>query len=57
MRALVVLRKVIGGTRSAQGSQTVAVLMSLFSTWQARGEDLLNACQKMLITPLASEPG
>jgi transposase len=57
VRPLVVLRKVSGGTRSAQGSQTVAVLMSLFGTWQARGEDLLNACQKMLTTPLASEPG
>ena len=57
VRPLVVLRKVSGGTRSAHGSQTVAILMSLFGTWQARGEDLLNACQKMLTTPLASEPG
>ena len=57
VRPLVVLRKVSGGTRSAQGSQTVAVLMSLFSTWQAQGKDLLQACQQMLTTNLEPEAG
>jgi transposase len=57
VRPLVVMRKVSGGTRSAQGSQTVAVLMSLFCTWQAQGKDLLQACQQMLTTPLVPETG
>jgi hypothetical protein len=57
VRPLVVLRKVSGGTRSTQGSQTVAVLMSLFSTWQAQGKDLLQACQQMLTTKLVTETG
>lgn len=57
VRPLVVLRKVSGGTRSEEGSKTVAVLMSLFCTWQARGENLLDACQKMLSTPPATQTG
>ena len=48
LRPLVVIRKVSGGTRSETGSQTVAVLMSLFTTWQARKQNTLLACQQML---------
>ena len=49
LRPLVVMRKVSGGTRSEQGSKTVAVLMSLFCTWHARGENAMQTCQKMLV--------
>lgn len=48
IRPAVVVRKVSGGTRSKSGSDTKAVLMSLFGTWQARGVDPLNACLKLL---------
>jgi len=48
VRPFVALRKVTGGTRSRQGSDTQAVLMSLFETWKLRGENPLTACQKML---------
>lgn len=48
IRPAVVARKVSGGTRSKSGSETKAVLMSLFGTWQARGMDPLDACLKLL---------
>jgi transposase len=48
IRPFVVLRKVSGGTRSAKGSRTQAVLLSLFGTWLLRGQDALAACQQML---------
>lgn len=48
VRPLVVLRKVSGGTRSDVGSNTVAVLMSLFQTWHVRNQDALLNCQQML---------
>jgi transposase len=49
VRPTVIMRKISGGTRSATGSKTMAVLASLFGTWQARGEDVLAACRQMLI--------
>lgn len=49
IRPFVVLRKVSGGTRSARGSKTQAVLLSLFGTWLLRGQDPLGACQCMLV--------
>ena len=49
VRPTVIMRKISGGTRSEQGSKTMAVLASLFGTWQARGEDALVACRQMLI--------
>ena len=48
IRPRVIARKISGGTRSPAGSQTMAVLSSLFATWQLRGEESLSACQKML---------
>ena len=48
IRPFVVQRKVSGGTRSERGSTTQAVLLSLFQTWQLRGQDLLPTCQQML---------
>ena len=36
LRPLVIMRKISGGTRSAEGSKTRLTLFSLFSTWNAR---------------------
>ena len=47
----VVARKISGGTRSPKGSATKTALMSLFGTWQAQGQPLLDTCQKLLISP------
>jgi len=48
VRPRVIARKISGGTRSPSGSQTMAVLSSLFATWQLRGEECLGACRQML---------
>ncbi len=48
LRPLVVLRKLRGGTRSPQGSQTRMALASLFGTWQARGLNPFDECLKLL---------
>jgi len=53
IRPFVVMRKVSGGTRSAAGSHTQAVLLSLFSTWVLRGLDPLEACRSLLTNKLA----
>jgi transposase len=52
LRQLVVMRKVSGGTRSDAGSETVAVLMSLFSTWKRQALDTLDTCRQMLLGQL-----
>ena len=49
VRPTVIMRKISGGSRSAEGSRTMTALASLFGTWQARGEDALSACRQMLI--------
>lgn len=48
IRPAVTARKVSGGTRSAKGSETRMALMSMFGTWQLRGEDALQSCRMML---------
>lgn len=48
IRPRVIARKISGGTRSPAGSQTMAVLTSLFATWQLRGEECLSTCVRML---------
>jgi len=48
IRPRVIARKICGGTRSPAGSQTMAVLSSLFATWQLRGEESLETCRQML---------
>ena len=48
IRPRVVSRKISGGTRTSAGSETMAVLSSLFATWQLRGEGSLSACRRML---------
>jgi len=51
LRPLVVSRKISGGTRSDQGSQTRMTLTSLFQTWQARGLNPLQECLRLLQSP------
>jgi len=50
VRPCVIARKISGGTRSAKGSATKAILMSLFGTWLVRGEDTLQMCRQLLIS-------
>lgn len=51
LRPLVIARKISGGTRSDQGSQTRMTLSSLFQTWQARGLNPLVECRRLLQSP------
>lgn len=48
LRHTVIARKIQGGTRSAKGSETKAVLTSLFDTWHLRGLNPLQQCQLLL---------
>lgn len=48
IRPRVIARKISGGTRSPQGSQTMAILSSLFATWQLRRQECLATCRQML---------
>ena len=50
VRPRVIARKISGGSRSPTGSETRAILASLFETWRLRGEDALEACRVMLMT-------
>jgi transposase len=53
IRPLVITRKVCGGTRSPQGSETKMVLMSLFQSAHTRKMDPLTAIEQMLLgTPM-----
>jgi len=49
LRPAVIARKVSGGTRSAKGSDTRMGLMSLLSTWRAKGLPILKSCREMLL--------
>ena len=51
LRHLVVSRKVSGGTRSAQGTDTKMTLASIFGTWRAQGLNSLSACRHLLLYP------
>ena len=51
LRPLVVSRKISGGTRSEQGSQTRMTLTSLFQTWSAYGLNPLVECRRLLQSP------
>ena len=51
LRHLVVSRKISGGTRSEQGSDSKMVLASLFGTWRARGLNPFLETQRLLISP------
>lgn len=51
LRPLVVSRKISGGTRSPEGSQTCMILSSLFQTWMAQGLNPLVECRQLLQCP------
>ena len=51
LRHLVVSRKISGGTRSEQGTNSKMVLASLFGSWRARGLNPLSECRSLLISP------
>ena len=51
LRHLVTSRKISGGTRSEQGTNSKMILASLFGTWRARGLDPLLQCRQLLISP------
>jgi transposase len=48
LRPLVVVRKISGGTRSPQGSQTRMTLASVFATLKARGLNPFNECLALI---------
>jgi hypothetical protein len=48
IRPLVVVRKMSGGSRSAEGTKTRMALASLFETWQARSRNPFEECLKVL---------
>lgn len=50
VRPLVTSRKVSGGTRSNQGSETKMTNASLFGTWHLRGLNPLDQCQQLLVS-------
>ena len=51
LRHLVISRKISGGTRSQQGSDSKITLASLFGTWRARGLNPFLECRRLLISP------
>jgi transposase len=51
LRHLVTSRKISGGTRSAQGTDTKLTLCSLFGTWRAQRVNPFLACRQLLASP------
>jgi hypothetical protein len=51
LRHLVTCRKVSGGTRSEDGTETKMTLASLFGTWRALGLNPLEQCRLLLAAP------
>jgi transposase len=54
IRPLVVIRKISGGSRSAEGTKTRMGLASLFETWHARKLNPFDECLKLLNQGAAS---
>ena len=52
LRHLVVSRKVSGGTRSRQGTDTKMTLVSVFGTWRAQRLNPLDSCRQLLTPQL-----
>ena len=48
VRPSVIARKISGGTRSVRGSKTRMILMSVFGTWQLRGQHTMSSCHDLL---------
>jgi transposase len=53
LRHLVTGRKISGGTRSEQGTNSKMTLSSLFGTWRTRGLNPVLECRKLLASPQA----
>lgn len=51
LRHLVTCRKISGGTRSVDGTETTMTLASLFGTWRAQGLNPLEQCRLLLTAP------
>ena len=51
LRPVVISRKISGGTRSEQGTQTKMTLASIFGTWRAQGLNTLASCRQLLASP------
>ena len=51
LRPLVISRKISGGTRSQQGTETKMTLASIFGSWRAQGLNTLFACRQLLTSP------
>ena len=51
LRHLVTSRKISGGTRSEQGTNSKMVLATIFGTWRTRGLNPLLACRQLLTSP------
>jgi len=51
LRHLVTSRKISGGTRSQQGTNSKMALASLFGTWRARRLNPLLQCRQLLSSP------
>ena len=51
LRPMVISRKISGGTRSEQGTQTKMTLASIFGTWRAQGLNTLTSCRQLLASP------
>jgi len=49
LRHLVTCRKISGGTRSAEGSDTKMTLATIFGTWRAVGQNPYYACRQLLV--------
>ena len=56
IRPLVVVRKISGGSRSPNGTQTRMALATLFETWKARGLNPFDACFALLSNQPAPNP-
>jgi transposase len=54
IRPLVIMRKISGGTRSAEGTKTRLTLASLFHTWAARNLNPFVECLTALQTPVTT---
>ncbi len=53
LRHLVTGRKISGGTRSEQGTNSKMTLSSLFGTWRTRGLNPILECRQLLASPQA----
>ena len=51
LRPVVISRKISGGTRSIQGTDTKMTLASIFGTWRAQGFNTLTTCRRLLASP------